>query len=100
MREEILRLLDRKRPGGDCRINHACLVGYDWDAYKKLDVLETTRLTASFRERYLADLPRLTRLVGRRFGAFANRRLRFEIFVLPFPTVQSFRDAFNRAVAS
>lgn len=100
MKEEILTLLDRKKPGGDCRINHACLVGYDWDEYKKLSGVSSHELADTFRQRYVSDLPRLKKLLTGRFSRFANRRLRFEIFVLPFRTVQEFRTAFNRAVAS
>jgi uncharacterized protein DUF1837 len=100
MKEEVLRLLDRKKPGGDCRINHACLVGYDWEEYKKLSAISSHELADTFRQRYVSDLPRLKKLLAGRFACFANRRLRFEIFVLPFRTVQEFRTAFTRAVAS
>jgi hypothetical protein len=99
MKEEILRLLDRRSPGGDCRINHACLVGYDWDEYKKLGGVWTHQLADTFRQRYIADLPRLNKLLTNRFGRFSNRRLRFEIFVMPFRTVQEFRSAFIRSVS-
>ncbi|HEY1768999.1 MAG TPA: DUF1837 domain-containing protein [Chthoniobacterales bacterium] len=98
MKAEILKLLDRKQPGGDCRINHACLVGYDWHEYQKLGSVSTAELADTFRQRYISDLPRLKKLLTGRFAAFANRRLRFEIFVLPFRTVQEFRTAFNDAV--
>jgi hypothetical protein len=99
MKEEILRLLDRRTPGGDCRINHACLVGYDWDEYKQLGGVRTHQLAETFRERYVADLPRLNKLLAGRFRRFSTRHMRFEIFVLPFRTVQEFRSAFIQAVS-
>jgi len=46
-REAVLQLMDRKVPGADCRINHACLVGYNWDEYK---MLESIRQIAGVRK--------------------------------------------------
>ena len=98
VRKTVLDILDRRRPGGDCRINHACLVGYDWDEYKKLHGVAMNGHQAEFSKRYNNDLPRLLNLVQKRFSGFSQKHLRFEIFVLPFRTVQEFRDAFNAAV--
>lgn len=97
-REAILRLIDRKTPGADCRINHACLVGYNWDEYKRLAEVPADQMHSEFCKRYASDLPRLNELLAGRFANFSRRRLRFEIFFLPFRTVQEFRDAFNRSV--
>lgn len=98
VKSAVLQMLDRKEPADDCRINHACLVGYDWNEYGKLGEVKTADLHSEFTRRYAADLPRLHNLISSRFAGFTRRRLRFEIFFLPFRTVQEFRDAFNEAV--
>jgi len=97
-KKAVMRLINRQLPGGDCRINHACLIGYDWDVYKELKSVKTTEITTKFLESYSKDIPRLKGLLTRRFTDFPYPRLRFQIFFLPFPTVQEFRDAFYKAV--
>lgn len=97
-REAVLALVDRQSPGNNCRINHACLVGYNWDEYTKLGQGHAAKLEADFRARYTSDLPRLTELLQKRLSKFSKPTLRFEVFFLPFRTVQEFRDAFNEAL--
>lgn len=97
-RKEVLALVDRQSPSNNCRINHACLVGYDWAEYSQLGQGHATKLEGDFRTRYTADLPRLTSLLQKRLGQFSKPTLRFEIFFLPFRTVGEFRDAFNAAI--
>jgi len=97
-RETVVRIIEGKEFGSDCRIRHACLIGYDWDEYKKLPGLLVRELTSEFRRRYQADQERLLELVGKHFAAFDRQTLAFEIFFLPFASVQAFRDAFYEAV--
>lgn len=97
-RRAIVRIIDGKDLGADCRIRHACLIGYDWAEYKKLPDLMVRELTAEFRRRYAADRDRLHNLVEKHFAAFNRKTLEFEIFFLPFTNVQKFRDAFYEAV--
>lgn len=85
-------------PTSDVRINHACLIGYDWTAYGQLPSQAIPKLVADFQARYVADAPRLHKLLQRRFDTFTRKHLRFEVFFLPFPSVQDFRDAFNDAL--
>jgi len=99
LKTAVLNYVDRQKPGGDCRINHACLIGYDWDKYTKLSSLKPDALTAEFKKRYSADTSRLGKLLAKRFEDFEHKHLRFEVFFLPFRTVQEFRDAFNTAVS-
>lgn len=99
LQKAVLNYVDRQNPGGDCRINHACLIGYDWDEYAKFNGLKLGALTAEFKKRYLDDAARLKKLLEKRFDDFEHKHLRFEVFFLPFRTVQEFRDAFNIAVS-
>jgi len=97
-RRAIIRIIDGKNLDADCRIRHACLIGYDWNEYKKLPDLMVRELTTEFRRRYAADRDRLHGLVEKHFAGFKRKTLEFEIFFLPFTNVQDFRDAFYEAV--
>ncbi len=98
VQEAVRDLLGSGVPSGEVRINHACLVGYNWDEYKKLLQLPGKELTSSFQEQYKKDSPRIHKSLQSKFDKFERKHLRFEIFFLPFPTVQEFRDAFNAAL--
>lgn len=99
LRDAVLDYIDRQKPSSDCRINHACLIGYDWQDYAILTATGSTAITDEFRSRYLDDLPRLRTLIQKRFDNFKLTHLLFEVFFLPFRDVQAFRDAFNNALS-
>ena len=63
-RAAVCKFVDRSAPGGDCRINHACLIGYDWVEYRKLDTVQFKDLEVEFKRRYAEDAPRLQRLLA------------------------------------
>jgi len=91
----VLEYVDRASSAVNCRINHACLLGYDWDAYGRLPEGDLQVMIDTFQGHYRAELPRLQSILNGRFARFAEKRLRFEIFVLPFSSVEEFRQAFN-----
>jgi hypothetical protein len=97
MRQQILDFVDRSRPGADFRINHACLIGYDWPDYGKLAGTSVKEMTSDLKERLRADAQRLYDSANLQFDTFKLKTLRFEVFFLPFRTVQEFRDAFIAA---
>ncbi|MDD2774662.1 MAG: DUF1837 domain-containing protein [Gallionella sp.] len=98
VQEAVKDLLGSGVPSGGVRINHACLVGYNWDEYKNSTLLPISQLTSEFREKYKIDSPRIHKSLQSKFDKFERKHLRFEIFFLPFPTVQEFRNAFNAAL--
>lgn len=98
LRGAVKDLLDSGIPGPSARINHACLIGYDWSEYGKLPALSQDALSEEFCKRYQKDAPRLHELLKDRFEGFSRKELRFEVFFLPFKSVQDFRDAFNEAL--
>jgi len=79
----------------EVKINHACLVGYDWNEYQKLDTEDRKYFLSNFEKLYSDDTERLTRLIQTRFDSFSKKYLHFEVFFLPFKSVQEFRDKFN-----
>lgn len=98
VKSAVTRLLESGAPTGDIRINHACLIGYDWIEYGNLPKVAVATLTDEFRKRYLADSKKLHEHLQKRFAKFQKKHLRFEVFFIPFPAVQEFRDAFNKAL--
>ncbi|MDD4052121.1 MAG: DUF1837 domain-containing protein [candidate division Zixibacteria bacterium] len=95
--QQILNFVDRSTPATDFRINHACLIGYDWRDYNTLVGTTVAELTADLTARLQADTIRLRDLINTRFDSFERKTLRVEVFFLPFRTVQEFRDAFIAA---
>ncbi|MCP4603458.1 MAG: DUF1837 domain-containing protein [Proteobacteria bacterium] len=98
MRQRVLDFVDRSRPPTDFRINHACLIGYGWNQYSDLVGTTVAAMTKDLKTRLEADTTRLRTLIDRRFDVIERKTLRFEVFFLPFRTVQEFRDAFIAAI--
>lgn len=79
----------------EVKINHACLIGYDWNDYKKLDGAERKNFISNFTDTYQVEAKRLTKLIQARFDKFSKKEFAFEVFFLPFNSVQDLRTAFN-----
>lgn len=91
-------VLDSGKPGPGARVNHACLIGYDWTANGLTSKQTLATVEAEYRKQYLADAPRLHTLLQHRFNKCQQTAYRFEVFFLPFTSVQAFRDAFAKAM--
>lgn len=98
VRAAVTDLLEVGRPGSGVRVNHACLIGYDWTAFAQTPALAAAEIEKEYRKHYLADAPRLHGMLQHRFNACQRKQFRFEVFFLPFVSVQSFRDAFYAAI--
>lgn len=94
----VAEVLDTGRPGPGARINHACLIGYDWTATGLTPGQAAAAVEAEYQRQYLADAPRLHQALQTRFNNCQRRQFGFEVFFLPFTSVQAFRDAFNAAM--
>lgn len=80
------------------RINHACLLGYNSRSYTYLPHGGVCDLEQIFRDRYETHVNSLRTILETRFSKLKKMRLRFEIFVLPFTSVDKFRKAFLEAL--
>lgn len=98
LKAAVIRLLDTGAPGPDCRINHACLIAYDWSATGLSPEMAADQIDAEYRKQLLADSGRLHQLLQAQVDACKVKQFRFEVFFLPFDSVQAFRDAFERAM--
>lgn len=99
LRREVVRLVDDGTPSPEMRINHVCLIGYDWPACAPALGKSAVDRSVEFRNAFLADAPALAKLIESRLSGSPCRNLRFEIFFLPMESVQKFRTSFNSAVS-
>ncbi len=98
LKRAVVEVLDTGKPPPDARINHACLIGYDWAMTGATPAQALAAIEAEYQRQYLADAPRLHSLLQTRFNNCQRNQYRFEVFFLPFTSVQAFRDAFNHAM--
>lgn len=108
----VAEVLDTGRPGPGARINHACLIGYDWMPSGMTPGQALAAVEAEYRRQYQLDAPRLYDMLQRRFDTCQRdtgrcqvspcdcqwKQYRFEVFFLPLASVQVFRDSFNAAM--
>jgi hypothetical protein len=97
-KSEVLKYVERGSATDTARINHACLLGYDWNAYDDLKADALKNMAQEFDRLYRADQQRIIELVHENFTNLTVKRLRFEVFVLPFQSVEAFRKDFLEAL--
>jgi hypothetical protein len=95
VKKEVSNLLRGGEPGESVRLNHACLIGFDWGEYKKISPLVLRKV---IKEKLLEDGTAIVEKINQGFSEFEHKYLSFEIFILPFPSVSEFRNAFNAAL--
>jgi hypothetical protein len=95
VKDQITAQIRNGEPGEGVRINHACLIGYDWDRYNGMSEAE---MRLQIKDRLLEDGIGLVAKLNETFSSFERKYLNFEIFFLPFPSVSDFRAAFNAAL--
>jgi hypothetical protein len=93
--DKLYEYITGKIKDHDVKINHACLIGYDWNEYKKMDTDERKEFIENFTEIYQNETERLTKLIQSRFDKFSKKEFAFEVFFIPFKSVQELRTAFN-----
>jgi hypothetical protein len=93
--DKIYKFIKGEIESSEVKINHACLIGYDWDKYKKLDTSERKEFIQNFTSVYQKETERLTKLIQSRFDKFSKKEFSFEVFFIPFKNVQELRTAFN-----
>jgi hypothetical protein len=97
-KEAILDYVKGGTSAKTVRINHACLLGYNSQSYAQLPLGGDKDLEQIFRERYEAKVDAMRKTLEARFSKLIELRLRFEIFVLPFASVDEFREEFLKAL--
>lgn len=97
-KEAVLDYVKTGTAANTVRINHACLLGFNSNAYARLPHGGDKDLQQIFCERYQANVESLKEAIEKKFSHFKRKRLRFEVFVLPFTSVDQFRKAFLQAL--
>lgn len=98
MKTAVADILDTGKPGPGARVNHACLIGYNWTANGLSPGQAVLAIEAEYRRQFLAEAPALHQRLQGRFDNCQHKQYGFEVFLLPFTSVQAFRDAFNAAM--
>jgi hypothetical protein len=98
IRAAVSQLLTDGVPTSGVRINHACLIGFNWKDYEKIFEKPSSGRLAELQNCYLSDAQRILSICEKKLESFANKHVRLSVFFLPFKNVQEFRDAFNAAL--
>ena len=98
VKEQISNLFINGEPGSGVRINHSCLIGYDFAGYQNCSGDNHREIEDNFRELFMQDSERIINLLQKNFTKFDKKYLSFDVFLIPFPSVVDFRNAFNEAL--
>jgi hypothetical protein len=99
--QEIAAQLSRSEEiGAGLRTNHACLLGFDCANYDNAVGNDFREIEKDFLRAHTGEMGALRQLIEEKFRPLAWTKARFEIFVLPFPTVDEFRKEFEKAVGA
>lgn len=98
LKKQVLKYVERGTSADAVRVNHAFLLGYDWEGYEDLKTAALKLMVEEFDRLYQADQQRILDLVRGRFSTLSVKHLRFEVFILPFTSVDAFRQAFLEAL--
>lgn len=85
-------------PGPNARLNHACLIDYNYKDFITLGSGNSSAITDSFISMFQKEGGRLTASLQTKISNMNCNYLSFEFFFLPFPSVDDFRNAFNNAL--
>ncbi len=98
VKKMITDLMDNGTPNESIRINHACLIGYNWKDYEEIFKSPAGERFSALRTRYATDATRIHDLCRKKLETFSNKHVNLIFFFMPFEKVQDFRDAFNAAM--
>ncbi len=78
----------------NCRLAHACLIGFNWNEYECLGDERRKTFVQEFEARYRTWAESIRPSLNGKLKAFKHKHLRFEFFMLPFKDVEAFRNWF------
>lgn len=96
-REKVLEYIDPYSSSASSlmrRTVHACLLGFEYAAYKKLLVLPPDIVAARFEAQYKKRIAGICCVIERHYSKTLPPTINLHMFLLPFPSVQDFRKAF------
>lgn len=97
MREALLKYFDPYEEQANRRAEaFACLVGFDFPAYELARNADREQIEEHFRQKYIERIGEALKLFEAKLVAAGLTHLRFYFFLLPFPSVEEFRNEFFR----
>lgn len=94
----VIEHISLGEPGPGARVNHACLIGYDWDAYDNKNNKNSRELAEEFRTKLSSATSAIAVKLDEKLDGFPRKYLLLDVFFIPFPSVQNFRNEFNEAL--
>lgn len=76
------------------RIVHACLLGFEYAAYNRILKLKPETVADAFEQRYKKRVGSACRVIERHYGKKLPVTANLQLFLLPFPSLDTFRSAF------
>ena len=94
--QQIYNFISTNIEADEVKIKFACLIGFDWDEYQKLDnPEERDAFIDNFIDIYTAKSEGLKSKIERKFESFQHKHLEIEFFILPFKSVEDMRERFR-----
>lgn len=78
------------------RIVHACLLGFEYPAYKRILALPPDQVASAFELQYRKRIAGIWRVVERHYSKELPVTTNLHLFLLPFPSVDNFRKEFYK----
>lgn len=97
MQQKILEYIDpySASPASlNKRIVHACLLGFEYSAYKRVLAVEPSKVLATFEKQYIKRVASACRVVERHYGSRLPITSNLHLFLMPFPDLSNFRACF------
>ena len=98
LRRAVTRYVNRESSERECNIVHACLIGWDWTEYQKLNSAKRDELVLEFENTYRTFASRINGMLSPRFEGLKHKHITFKFLFLPFSSVGAFRRAFYKAL--
>jgi hypothetical protein len=97
LQKKLLAYVEGEK-ASNCRLAHACLIGFNWKEYECLGDVRRAAFIREFDTRYRIWADGIRDSLNDRVKAFKHKHLRFEFFMLPFQDVEAFRGWFQEAL--
>ncbi len=93
---KLLDFISGKIESDEIKMKFAILIGFDWNEYKKLqDPYEREKFVKEFQEIYQKKADEIKEKIIKKFDGFKYSHYEFDIFFLPFESVDEMRKRFK-----
>jgi len=94
--EKLLNFLSDNIEADEVKIKFAILIGFDWNKYKMLQEPQTREeLVSDFEDLYQEKAKKIKKTIDNKLNDFKYNHYEFDIFFLPFESVENIRDRFR-----